>query len=229
MKISCKVIQDLLPLYHDSVCSEESCTLVQGHLEECESCKQILKDIDHELSYTVVSNDEGKPIRAIKSMWEKSKTKAFFKGTLIAIIACAILVGGFVGMTQWKFIPVSADLLEVSEISQLSDGRIIYHLSVKDDKELHFVKFTTNEDGTYYMTPMRSLIEGKRTMESGLFNDYYMVDIAENNAYQQTYGEGIVMTSCYIGPKDNGILIWEDGMELPAASEELEKVILGNN
>jgi len=229
MKTSCKIIQDLLPLYYDNVCSEESCTLIQEHLEECEPCKQILKDIDHELSYPMASNDEDKPIRAIKSVWEKSKTKAFFKGTLIAIMVCAILVGGFVGMTQWKVIPVSPDLLEVSEVSQLSDGRIVYHLSVKDDKELHFVKFTTNEDGTYYMTPMRSVIERKRTMESGLFNYYYMVDIAENNAYQQNHGEGIVITSCYMGPKDNGILIWEHGMELPAASEELEKMILGNN
>lgn len=224
MKISCKIIQDLLPLYHDSVCSEESCTLVQEHLKGCESCKQILKEIDRELSYEVTSSDEGKPIRAIKSMWEKSKTKAFFKGTLTAIIICAILVGGFIGMTQWKFIPVSPDLLEVSEVSQLSDGTIIYHLSVKDDKNLHFVKFTTKEDGAYYITPMRSVIEGKRTTERGLFNDYYMVDIAENNAYQQTYGEGIVITSCYIGPKDNGILIWEEGMELPVAREELEKI-----
>lgn len=229
MKTSCKVIQDLLPLYHDNVCSEESCILVGEHLKECELCKQVLKDIGEELVCVVAPNDQGEPIKAIKFAWEKSKTKAFFKGTLITVIICAILVGGFIGLTQWKIIPVSPDLLEVSEISQLSDGRIIYHLSVKDDKELHFVKFTTNKDGTYYMTPMRSVIEGKRKMDSGLFNYYYMVDIAENNAYQKNYGEGIVITSCYMGPKDNGILIWEDGMELPVASKELEKAVLGNN
>lgn len=116
-------------------------------------------------------------------------------------------------------------MLELSEVSQLSDGRIVYHLYVNDDKNLYFVKFTTNEDGSYYMTPMRSILESKRRFDIGAFDHYYTVDIAENNAYQQNYGDGIVITSCYLGPVGDGILIWEDGMELPAASKELEQMM----
>lgn len=229
MKVSCNIIQDLLPLYHDKVCSQDSSILVEEHIKECDACKEQLEKIGEELEYHTIAADEAKPIKAIASVWKKDKAKSFFKGTLIAVIICAVLVGGFVGLTQWKFVPVSRDLLEVSEVSQLSDGRIIYHLSVKDDKDLHLVKFTTNKDGSYYMTPMRSVIEGKRIAKGGLFDDYYIVDITENNAYQQTYGDGIKITSCYMGPKDDGILIWKEGMELPAASEELEKVVSENN
>ena len=39
MKYSCNLIQDLLPLYHDDVCSEESKEIVKNHLSECLSCK----------------------------------------------------------------------------------------------------------------------------------------------------------------------------------------------
>ena len=39
MKYPCSLIQDLLPLYHDGVCSEESSKIIEGHLSECFSCK----------------------------------------------------------------------------------------------------------------------------------------------------------------------------------------------
>lgn len=38
MKTNCKVIEDLLPLYIDEVCSDESKRLVEEHLEECDAC-----------------------------------------------------------------------------------------------------------------------------------------------------------------------------------------------
>ena len=33
--MNCKIIQDLLPLYCDRVCSEESAQLVEEHLADC--------------------------------------------------------------------------------------------------------------------------------------------------------------------------------------------------
>lgn len=38
--LPCGVIKDLLPLYHDGVCSEESRKLVEEHLAECPACKE---------------------------------------------------------------------------------------------------------------------------------------------------------------------------------------------
>ena len=39
MKITCQVVEDLLPLYHDGVCSGDSRKIVEEHLEECQSCR----------------------------------------------------------------------------------------------------------------------------------------------------------------------------------------------
>ena len=45
MKLSCSVVNDLLPLYADSLCSEESAALVREHLESCEACRQRLETL----------------------------------------------------------------------------------------------------------------------------------------------------------------------------------------
>ncbi len=39
MNYPCNLIQDLLPLYHDGVCSEESRAIVEQHLAACSACK----------------------------------------------------------------------------------------------------------------------------------------------------------------------------------------------
>lgn len=51
MKYPCDMVADLLPLYHDSVCSETSKNIVEEHLTECDSCKltmQRMKDTTYD-------------------------------------------------------------------------------------------------------------------------------------------------------------------------------------
>lgn len=45
MKIDCNVIRDLLPLYADNVCSEESRRLVNEHLPQCAECVAVLEQL----------------------------------------------------------------------------------------------------------------------------------------------------------------------------------------
>ena len=49
MKLSCNVARDLLPLYHDGVCSDESRALVEEHLDGCPDCAGILKELQGEV------------------------------------------------------------------------------------------------------------------------------------------------------------------------------------
>lgn len=39
--ITCEVIQDLLPLYKDGCCSEQSKKLVEEHLTDCKECREM--------------------------------------------------------------------------------------------------------------------------------------------------------------------------------------------
>ena len=43
--LSCKIIEDLLPLYEEGICSEETRDAVEKHLSECEKCRKLYKGI----------------------------------------------------------------------------------------------------------------------------------------------------------------------------------------
>ena len=43
--MKCNVIKDLIPLYIDNCCSEESAALVKEHLESCAECKELYEDM----------------------------------------------------------------------------------------------------------------------------------------------------------------------------------------
>ena len=38
--MKCEIIRDLIPLYLDKVCSEDSRKLVEEHLAECSECRK---------------------------------------------------------------------------------------------------------------------------------------------------------------------------------------------
>ena len=45
MTLECEVIRDLLPLYADEACSEQSRKLVNEHLLDCADCRDMLQKI----------------------------------------------------------------------------------------------------------------------------------------------------------------------------------------
>lgn len=85
MKIKCEIIQDLLPLYHDKVCSEESSKLVENHLNECENCKKIASTM--EIEFEVPKEPEHQKINAgFKNGFRKIKKR------FALIIACILIL-----------------------------------------------------------------------------------------------------------------------------------------
>lgn len=212
MNISCEIIKDLLPLYHDNVCSAESRSLIESHISECDSCSKLLSDISDELECPVNTIDEAKPIKSIQIAWEKDKVKSFIKGAAISVLVFAVLVGAFIGLTQWYIVPVPTSIIEISEVSALPDGSISFNLRLKDNKELRFVEYEP-VDGLLYMTPKRAVISMSQPVEIGPVSRDMWVD---NNARGDA-------TACYIGTTKDRILIWEEGMELPSASGDVIK------
>lgn len=231
MNIMCEVIRDLLPLYHDGVCSDGSKSLVEEHLKECEACRKELDMMDAELTTPHIKPESENSFKAVSVAWIKGKKKSFIKGIVITALICALLVGGFVGLMQWKIIPVSNDVLEVTGLSQLSDGSIVFHLFVNDNKNLYLIESTTTDDGCFYLTPMHSVIETTRKYDTGIFSRYCVFYPPGFHTSEPTY-PGIFLnenvTKIYVGPVGEGTLVWEYGMELPAASEDIENMYITN-
>ena len=74
MKLSCKVIEDMLPLYYDGVCSEESAALVEEHLKECPHCSHILSELRSDIATPEKNVDDMKPLKKIQRSYKKRKT-----------------------------------------------------------------------------------------------------------------------------------------------------------
>lgn len=222
MSLPCKVVEDLLPLYHDGVCSGESKNLVEEHIATCAACKDFLHSLKEEMTPDRV--DAAKPLNVIYKEWKKSMKKSLLKGFLTAILICVVLFGAFVAATQWRFIEISTFDMEIAEIYQLKDGRILYKLDVPNNVYCREFKFVTTEDGREYIIPVRPLIDTAEIdgYESYL-DDYLMIDHAENNAYQKSNG-GPHITKWYLGSPGSysALLIYEEGMELEHAPAALE-------
>ena len=53
--MDCNVIKDLIPLYVDGCCSEESKRIVQEHINNCHDCKKLLEDMQLPTDIVTVS------------------------------------------------------------------------------------------------------------------------------------------------------------------------------
>jgi predicted anti-sigma-YlaC factor YlaD len=94
MKLSCEVIRDLFPIYHDGVCSGGSKALVEEHLAQCEGCRAELKAMDAALPIETAqrNRDEAQAVEKLSKRWKKGMWKSLIKGVLLAIAAIAALL-----------------------------------------------------------------------------------------------------------------------------------------
>ena len=96
MKLPCTVMEDVLPIYLDGICADETEALVQEHLSQCPKCRQMLEKMRMDIQLQN-EPDDMKPLRAIEKRWNHGKRIAFRKGAVIAVavllIAAVILSG----------------------------------------------------------------------------------------------------------------------------------------
>lgn len=87
MKYQCGIIRDLLPLYHDNVCSAESREAVDEHLTECNECAEFYEKLLDDRTELVVPEREQQKAASFKAVSRRIK-----RGTKIVIISAAALL-----------------------------------------------------------------------------------------------------------------------------------------
>lgn len=220
-KLQCDIVKDLLPLYHDNVCSVATKEAVEAHIASCTGCKAMLEQMKDDICLpleTIEKNKlEGSGLKSIAALWNRSKAKAFTKGLIVATSVCAMLILGYFGLTQWNIITVPTEVIRITDISQLKDGKIVYHVKMTDGYNVNQVNYQVDSDGNFFMVPVRPLIKSKQGYEIGLANMYDCVDLEQISANQE-----VEIRAVYYGSPENPILIWKKGAELPAASDAVE-------
>lgn len=53
--MNCNIVKDLIPLYIDGCCSEESEKIVKEHIRDCDDCKKLLEDMKSPSNIVTVS------------------------------------------------------------------------------------------------------------------------------------------------------------------------------
>ncbi len=117
--MNCNLAKDLIPLYIDGCCSEESKKTVEEHIENCKDCKQLIDDM------TSLPN-VAPPQNAPKAMSRINDWKASLLQSVLLFLSFALITVGValeagtpLGLMNgyWAFnvvIPATAFLLSLS-------------------------------------------------------------------------------------------------------------------
>lgn len=91
MKISCEIIQDLLPLYYDEVCSDDSKKTIEEHLNTCDNCSNYLKSMSSKnFEEKPTLNTEKSKINSLKTL-NKELFRKKVKTVLISIFSVIVI------------------------------------------------------------------------------------------------------------------------------------------
>ena len=120
MKNSCEVIRDLLPLYADDACSDDSRRMVEEHLAECPECGGMLKRLRNEEIESGLQMEKQTVIEYGAKQFKKQS--ATVGSTVSGVFMIPILVCLIVNLTTgsamgWFFIVLAAMAVAASLIA----------------------------------------------------------------------------------------------------------------
>ena len=161
MKLSCKVIEDMLPMYYDGVCSGESAALVEEHLRDCPHCGHILSELRSDIATPQKNVDDMKPLKKIQKSYKKMKMH-----WLIAIVAILLLipVAFFVGAEQDEQSPLPVEFSKEEAIAYANE----------------FMTCLTEKDYAKAYTYWNIEEEKRDLLDGGLFAEEDLVNFEED-------------------------------------------------
>lgn len=204
-KISCEIIRDLLPLYNDEVCSEDSRRIVETHLEQCGDCQRLLERI--RLDCRIGDIQEQKDETLIKDLsvgWKRSVKRNFIKGVLAALCACLLLAGILLGLWRLPLVQVPADCMQAT-VTSVTETMVNVHLEAIDGKSVRYMTTKVTDDGRLYIIVKRSIIS---TKQSPALN--WDAEVGIPRTYVTEMGAQVVVQEIYYGDTDKSELVWAE-------------------
>lgn len=86
----CKIVQDLLPTYIESLTNEVTNEFIEEHIARCPECAQVLKDMNGDLQLEKINQDyEINYLKKLKMRWVNS---IWIIGVIISVIAFGVVM-----------------------------------------------------------------------------------------------------------------------------------------
>ncbi len=155
----CNVIKDLLPLYADDICSEDSRQMVEEHLCECEECSGELEAY----RYNTGIGDEIDDKRAVADFSKKLKRRNIKKVAISVVLCLAVILSA----TYALFVPEYEVSYEkgMLEANIPEDGGIDVWVNLPNYKRLDFdAQYNENDEIDIYL-------HAKQTIFTKMFKD----------------------------------------------------------
>ena len=112
MNISCEVIMDLLPLYHENICNEASKKLVAAHIAECGECKAMLEEMkENKLEERMIMERENVVGNHMVSVKKHFFVQGVSVAMAISIIPTFVINLATSGTLDWFLIVLSGAML----------------------------------------------------------------------------------------------------------------------
>ncbi|MBE6007893.1 MAG: hypothetical protein E7235_01695 [Lachnospiraceae bacterium] len=148
MKYPCELIKDIMPLYIDEVCSDQSRSAVKEHIEECGECRDhIRKMINGEPLVEYKEKDEEEMIMEDSLKMVKKRINNKFKKTVICCVGImVIIISAYhllftmpikdVGLEN---VSVSAKVYPVNELEIIDDDTGTVNTVSSDENDVYTV------------------------------------------------------------------------------------------
>lgn len=125
MTYPCGIIRDLLPLYIDDVCNEESKQAVENHLSECEKCRNYYESMKSTEGFVAKENDNSEDMKMANNLKNvKSKINKKIRNIVLGAVAAMV------------FVIVGATLLFNVALKEVSPDDVIVSANVYSFEEL---------------------------------------------------------------------------------------------
>lgn len=222
MNKACGIARDLMPLCLDEAASEGSQEYVEKHMEECAKCAAYYAGMQAALPRKTEAEkrQEQAAFEQVARGIKKKQRRGALKKVLLGVLIGALALGG--GLAGWGWISgrteeMPADAYTVSA-AQLTDGRVVFSVDYHGSKEQSLIQ--VREIGPADSRAL--LIVGERyrpiarSLSTPMQNSYVLVEsLASLDKL-----DGVFQGS---GPEKGQQVVWLPGVEIPAASPEMEE------
>lgn len=254
-KIPCNTIRDLLVLYEDNVCNEESRQIIEEHITECEECRELYEKTKAslpKLSFSMSTSEEtyntqetpakdflDEQWNIISEAFKKLQHKItirhlIFAGILLFIAATGTLIWTCVFDQRLGVVP--PENIQSVELYELENGDIFCSLETKKPfhiPSLSFLQVPLDywdkdcDEGWYEISLQYPVFLEKWETSTILHDKVYFIMPQENTCWTE---EGDTIThSCrtvyFSGRNDDRRILWQKGQTLTPAPKELEEKI----
>lgn len=175
-KRNCKIVQDLLPNYIESLTNEETNNFIEEHLKECNDCKEVLESMKKDFKINAMKRDD-REVKYIKKYSKKMKT---LKVILLIIIVIYVLIVG-----RRTIIMVS--LSEKATESQINDNYYAKLYSYQGDSLIITESYNKGED---YLTTVTRAVNGNEIQKITYYkkgNDKLFLTESDGKKYIQNF------------------------------------------